>query len=530
VDEAAASAGIDDLVQTVEEEVGVPMDALAVAAFLESKGLRDVDAIQDYERPHIFGLAADIYAMVLARAGAADDAPAPEALSRMAALRRFVVLYLRGLLFALPMAGQVFAVLVLRYNLWAWLDFSPMQASVVAIGTIGSFVITGGLVQAIGREGTFYASQKNWLLLDRVGRRLILIGTVLGAAGIVGSLAANVVLPLFTPTQLTIALLYFGLLTSLWLWFAMLYMLEAHAVTLGTTAVGVGVVHLVMQATGWGIHLAHAAGLLAANGAAAAYTVWAIRRKFGDMPDKYKLSRLPRPAVFVHIVKPFLAYGTLYFTFLFTDRMVGWTASDAPLPLFLWFRTSYELGMDWALIALVFTIAVLEYTIHEFGRVIIPYQQFFLGAAYEEHNRHFTTFYRRQRGMLLVACILAVGGVFVGGLWLSTFEQFRLVRDFFANDITWYTYFGASLGYSLLAFGLLDGLFFFSLARPWPVVRNMAAGLLVNVVVGYAASRLGPYWLSIFGLIAGAGTFAWRMSRDARKMFRTLDHAYYAAF
>ena len=126
------------------------------------------------------------------------------------------------------------------------------------------------------------------------------------------------------------------------------------------------------------------------------------------MPDKYKLSRLPRPAVFVHIVKPFLAYGTLYFTFLFTDRMVGWTASDAPLPLFLWFRTSYELGMDWALIALVFTIAVLEYTIHEFGRVIIPYQQFFLGAAYEEHNRHFTTFYRRQRGMLLVACSMLV--------------------------------------------------------------------------------------------------------------------------
>ncbi|MEO0815084.1 MAG: hypothetical protein AAFY60_19645, partial [Myxococcota bacterium] len=153
---------IADLVDFIIEQTGRPMNFWAVAALLESRGLRDVDAIEQYERRHIFQLAKDVFDRVVVKV---DTLPPEKRESQRpgfgALLRDFVRFYLKGTVFALPMAGQIVAILLLRYSLWAWLEFSVMQASLVAIGTIGSFVISGGLIQAIGREGTFYQGQMN---------------------------------------------------------------------------------------------------------------------------------------------------------------------------------------------------------------------------------------------------------------------------------------------------------------------------------------------------------------------------------
>jgi hypothetical protein len=52
--------------------------------------------------------------------------------------------------------------------------------------------------------------------------------------------------------------------------------------------------------------------------------------------------------------------------------------------------------------------------------------------------------------------------------------------------------------------GLSNGVFLFSMARPWLVVRAMAVALGVSLAVGITLSRTHAYWWSAAGTPAGA--------------------------
>lgn len=523
---------LDEIVGFVHEAVEVPIDAMAVAAFLESKGMRDVDAIRDFGDRHIFGLADRVHAMVSERPALEREPDETEqALVWWRRLASFLYYYLKGMVFALPMTGQIIAILVLRYSLWAWLDFSVMTASLVAIGTISSFIVTGGIVQALGRENTYYVGMQNYILLERVCRQLLAIGMCAAILVTASFIAFNGLFPYVTWTGGALIMLYFVLLTPLWLLLAILYSMRDNVPILAVTLLGTAVVHAVMSWTGWGIHAAHAMGLIAANIAALMWGIFRIRRyKAASTDAKYEKSRIPRPAVFFHIIKPFLVYGTLYFSMLFADRLIGWSASTWRKPLFIWFRTSYELGMDWALISLVLTIAVLEYTIQEFSRTLIPVQSRHAALDYRDHNQHFRRFYVRQRALLVVVSVISVVLTYYGVLSLQVFDHVPEVRDFFASPITHEVYWYAAIGYSLLALGLLNGLFFFSLSKPWVVVRCIVWALLVDIVVGFVCSRAIGFEYSVLGLVAGALTLAILTSIQAKRAFERLDYFYYSAF
>lgn len=523
---------LGEIVGFVHEAVEVPIDAMAVAAFLESKGMRDVDAIRDFGDRHIFGLADRVHALVSERPPPEREPDETEQeLVWWRKLTSFIYYYLKGMVFALPMTGQIIAILVLRYSLWAWLDFSVMTASLVAIGTISSFIVTGGIVQALGRENTYYVGMQNYILLERVCRQLLALGMIAATIVTASFIIFNGLFPYVAWTGGALIVLYFVLLTPLWLFLAILYSMRDNVPILAVTLLGTAVVHAVMSWTGWGIHAAHAMGLIAANLAALAWGTYRIRRhKAASTDAKYEKSRIPRPAVFFHIIKPFLVYGTLYFSMLFADRLIGWSASTWRKPLFIWFRTSYELGMDWALISLVLTIAVLEYTIQEFSRTLIPVQSRHTALDYRGHNRHFRRFYVRQRALLIVVSIISVVLTYHAVLSIQVFDHIPEVRDFFASPITHEVYWYAAIGYSLLALGLLNGLFFFSLSKPWVVVRCISWALLVDVVVGFICSRAISFEYSVLGLVAGALTLAILTSIQTKRAFEQLDYFYYSAF
>lgn len=529
-DEADEATKIRELVDFVLDLAEIPMSWWAVAALLESRGLRDVDAIERYGKRSIFDLAQTVFdASMTALAEQEKEEALPPPPSKLQLVKDFIRFYAKGTVFALPMAGQIAAILVLRYSLWAWLDFSVMQASLVAIGTIGSFVVSGGLVQALGREGTFYKGQQNPILLERICIVLGRLGLIATGVVAVGAFVLNTLLPYFSAWEFAIAAMYFLLLTPLWLMLAVLYMLSDNVAILLSTLIGTGAVHIVML-LGGGIHLGHAVGLVVATAAAVGWGWFRIKRMKKAAEKKHHLAKIPRPAVLSYIIEPFLIYGTLYFSLLFVDRVIGWSASEYRLPVVIWFRTAYELGMDWALLSLVFTFAVLEYTVNQFNRIIIPVQQSIEARKYEEHNRQFMRFYIRQNILLAVVGIASIFVTYFAVMQLARFDHVQEIRDFFASPITYFTYWSAAVGYLLLAFALLNGLFFFSLAKPRIVVRCIAWALVTDVVVGFVLSRAVSYEYAVFGLVAGCGVFAVLMFRRALTMFRNLDYYYYSAF
>jgi uncharacterized membrane protein len=447
-----------------------------------------------------------------------------------ASLRRFLALYGQGASFAIPMLLQIVSITALGYGLWTDVGFTTAQATAVSLATLGSLIVTGGFVQAIGRLGHFYRDQESHLLAKQVLGRVILGGGVAGAVVGGAGFAGNLLLGWFPPGLAGAALVYYVLLCGFWLVLAVLYALQRRLAVSASTAAGIAVVGVLRALTPLPIYPVQWLGLLAAIGVAFTWGWRLLRRSAAAVSEERRLERLPRPAILASAAAPYFAYGILYYAFLFADRLVGWSAPGSGGPFPVTFRTPYELGLDWALLALVAMIALLEYTITVFSATIVPVQQRFAGVETGRHNAYFVRFYARQLAGLVVLSVASGLLVHAGVLALRRLSFLGEVGRALGAHTTRAVYPWAVVGDSLFVWGLLNGALFFSLSRPHHALRPLAAGLAVGLAVGIVASRTGPYWTSVTGLTAGALVFAGLTTRNAVRVLRQLDYYYYAAF
>ena len=100
----AAGDELERLVDELLEKTEIPVDRYAVAATLESWGIRDVDARERHGLTDVFSLADEVFARSRARLAAA---PPPRKLPEQEPLRKRVRLVLgwlgRGSFFIVPM-------------------------------------------------------------------------------------------------------------------------------------------------------------------------------------------------------------------------------------------------------------------------------------------------------------------------------------------------------------------------------------------------------------------------------------------
>jgi hypothetical protein len=520
-----------ELVDMLTETVGIPMDVRAVAATLESTGLRDVDAQTEYGAENLFALAEEIHERVRKRVIATGGGP--QELKRRGLLRRigrFFKFYLKGSLFAAPMTAQIIVLFALSSSLWAWLFFSERQATVIAVGTILSYIVTGGFAQAISRRGMFYWQQEIYLLAKRISQDFLQTGIILTLAMAILMYIGNLILPFFEQDMILICIMYFVLLSCLWLNVSTLYMLEQYVAILLATVIGGVLVWVIMGYVGWGIYIAHAIGIFVANVIAFLWGYQILARKTRDVAGVQKLAKMPRYSIIAWAVSPYFVYGVLYFGFLFLDRVIGWSApyspGGEPPPYIIWFRTAYEVGIDLALISLILTIAMLEYTINEFATMIIPTQESVDAFNVPRHKRSFRAFYLLQLLLLVIVALISmiVSDIIVG--WLRTLPWAALGDDV----ITPFVYRWGMVGYAFLALGLLNAVFFLSLSRPRFILRAIGVGFMANVLVGFVLSRIVVYYYSVIGLVAGAFVFGALSTWYAWRVMNELDYYYYSAY
>jgi hypothetical protein len=522
--EARPVEGITGLLDDVLGTVGRPVDTWAVAATLESFGLRDVDAARYGERD-IFSLADRVYAACREHLRDKPDArPSLSSSDWRSQTRRFLHFYAKGTFFALPMVIQMFSVLGLGYALWSDLRFDAVDATTVSIGTILSFVVTGGFVQAIGRLGRFYLQQEAFLLAREICWRLIRLGGVVTLA--IGALLWGVnALGGWLPPGLALdAAVYYVLLSTLWLTLAVLYTLEQQLRIVVCIVFGIGVIAAVRAVLPSVLYVDHWIGLAATILLVAALAKRGLDQRAGG-PGSTMVA-LPRPALLSYLVSPYYVYGALYFSFLFLDRVVGWTAGDNPL--FIWFNTPYEIGLDVALLAMVLPLAQLEYTIHAFSEQVVDVQKSFDGHDIAAHNRFFGRFYLRQVALLGLLASASAPVVLLGFVALG--DVFPAVSGITEDPVMLRVFWIGALGYGLLVLALMNGVFFFSLSRVAFVLRGLVLGLVVNVCVGAVLSRHLEFWWSVVGLVAGTLTFAVVTLVYAVRVVRRMDYYYFSAF
>ncbi|NOZ62345.1 MAG: hypothetical protein GXO74_11770 [Calditrichaeota bacterium] len=521
-----------ELTFKVVENIQRPLDRWAVAAILESMGLRDKDARQEFGTETIFRLAEEVYA-ICQRDGEIQNLLASQLKEKQKienTIKSFVKYYSRGLSFMIPVLGQIALLFLFRYSLWAYIEFTEAQATVVALGTILSFIVSGGFVQAAGRDVLFYLNAGEYLLARMSYLRLFRYHGLIVIGLTIFFFASNILFPFFRTEMAINSLIYFVLLSELWFALTILYLAKHYFVVLFVTVVGILPVWAVMNFTDWGIFKAHFAGLLFANALSWLYALLWFRGKIRRQKIKNP-ARLPQRAIMAYVTSPYFVYGTLYFCFLFVDRLVSWSVFESGGPTTLiWFRTPYELGMDWALLSLFITIALLEFTIERFSATLIPTQddlQIF-------DMDHFIHIYRRfQRRQFVALIVLGMGSIvatYFGVMYLRRFDYIREVRDFFSNRITFFAFYVAAISYLFMAIGLFNGLFFLTLSRLNFAVKAIAVGLLVNIFTGVLLSRWFGYEFGVFGLLAGSIVFAALSSRYSTEFFKKLDYFYYSAY
>lgn len=512
-----------ELVEFVLEQAGRPLDRWAVAATLESGGIRDLDARERYGRRDVFDLADAVYAECLAA-----DAPSTAVAQTDSARRGAAVLhYLEGGFFFAPLLLQLGSLMLLGYGQWASLDFTRPQASVVGVALIASFAVTGVFAQALGYLGPYFASPGKHRLVARVVRRLVALGLVVLAlaAGVIW--LVEIATGSYPRRLLAAGLVYFGLAGCMSLLSAVLYMLKQYVAMLVATVAGIAVVGLVLHHSGVGIYAAHWSGLGASIALEGGWAGVVLARRSATMSAELNAARLPSLRLLLALVAPYAAYGGLYYVLLFVDRLAAWSSGAHGLPFT--FRAPYEVALDWALISVVPALAMLEVVVHSFTARLAAAGRTYPISDVGRHNRALRVFFLRRLG--IVVGLLAAGSavVFAAGRAVDHYDLWKL-HGMFGDRTTLETYPVALAGYWLLVVALFSVLFLLTLGRPRLVLGALLPSIAVAVVVAFALSRTEPYWTAAGGLAAGTSLFAVLATRQALRVFGAVDYYYYAAY
>jgi hypothetical protein len=525
---ATHALALDALADEVLTIVGSPIDAWAVAATLESRGLRDLDAVGRYDAANVFELAERVLARCRERPQPPPALPAPGG-SRRAKALRFGGHLARGAFFFVSLALQLAALVVLGYSQWASTHFTLTQASVVALAAGASFIATAGCVQALGYLGPLFHEPGKDLLAERLTWRVVALGA-LGAAVLGGVLVVVNALAgwPYSHHLVRVGMTYYALLAALWLANGVLYMVRAYAGIAVATVLGIGLVALLHAGAGIGTFAAQWIALGVSVAAALAWAAVVLRRRARRTRGDLRLARFGPRRALVRAATPYLWYGTLYFALVFCDRLVAWTVGSHPLPV--WFDVRYELGLDLALIAVVPGLAFLEHTVEAFSAWLAPAQERRAAAAVALYNRDALRFYRRHLIGSLAFALAGVATACLGVLALDALDALGSLARYVHTGVSPRVFAWGAAGYVLLTWGLLNATFLLSLARAWLVVAPLVAAVLMDAGVGIALSRGNAYWEAAIGLTAGCATFAVLTTAIVLRTLRHSDYHYLASY
>ena len=523
---SSISKDLSSLYNNITKEKGKPLDFWEIAALLEIYGIRDIDAQQDYGFDTVFDMAKYMMKYIETKTYPEKSLVSWEELPSFWV--RIFKNYIRGLAFAMPMFVQIFFTLSIGYAIWSGIDMDKTKATVIALGTFLALIVTGASAQAIGRKGLFYLKQNEVILASNVTKVLVNTGFIL--VFIVGLVLMlfNFFFEILPSYYFFILIIFYFLLSFLFLNISIYYMFEEYTKILYFFLLGM-----------ISVYIAH--GLLKIKLPEAQFIALVVLdivlslfayKKVRDLKRKNVISEgegTPRASILFYSLIPFYLYGFLYFVFLVTDRIVAWSGNVEAKPYFIWFDVPYELGLDWALIALVFLMGLTEISIHEFmyriNDMVIKYKY----RDYQTFNDNVYSFFKKFNMVYLIVSIMIVVTTYLVVYVVYKVTNLTYVENFF-NGYTPFVYWIAAISYAFMVNGLMNVLFIFSFSRQNFSVKSIAIATFANVTLGMILSRMFGVEYAVFGLLLGSVLF-WALSYNyAVNMFRKLEFYYYSSF
>jgi hypothetical protein len=518
---------LESTLNAVLERNQNPEDRHEIAAILESLGWNDLRARESFGVVDVFELADILWENCRTKVMYTSFSK----VERLSLRELTIVLlrqFLRGIIFAIPMAISVLAMLTLKYSLWSYENLSVELATSIAIGTILSFITVGGFTQAIARRGFYYIIQGYFNMARKITFYFIKIGFIFCFIICIMLLLLNMIIKVYPINMIMVIILYFFFLNIIWLSVTVMYILKKELLFTGLILFGIFVVFILFSIVGINIIVSQLMALSLVSISSMSLVIYYFK-KAEEKEEKGISPQLPKMSVTLFSTLPYFIYGMLYFSFLFIDRLVAWTRNSDYMPYLIWFRGEYELGLDFALLVLIIPMGISEVILTKLMMDIEISQKSYWGEDAQVMNNKYLIEYTKR--MIQVSLTAIISAVFLYFFLVEVFRRFPSLstKSLFVSNETHMVFIISLIAYVLVAVALMNAVILFSLSQPNQIIRSIGISLLVNVGSGFLLSRWIEYQYAVYGLLLGSIVFLVLSTRNVRSVLRKLDYYLYTA-
>lgn len=516
---------LDTLLNEVLTRHVEPEDLYEIAAILESEGFNDARVMERFGYFSVFDLSRELWnrhylnVSLLAKAE-----PEKVSLYRMIAddLRQFI----RGTIFALPMVLSIVAMLSIKFSLWSYINLSIAYATAIAIGTFLSFATVGGFMQSIARRSYLYVTLGYYKMARKVTYQLIRYGFIMSILVTVAYLAFNLMTNIMTPVMMFLSISYYLVMNAIWLAVTAMYVLRKELIFTGLIIVGIGLVYLFFVIFHIYIIYAQLISMLIVS-AISLLIVWRLFKNLERLEEPGTLSQPTKTSIAFYSIWPYFVYGSAYFMFLFIDRVMSWSTNEIYMPFYIWFRTRYELGLDFALFTMVIPMGVAEVVITKMMRKVEWSQKNYLLNNIQEMNHTFRSDFFRLYRMMVVVSVLSAIAIYLLVNWLTFHLPDAYSEQVFGEIRTYIVFYIALLSYAIVSVSLLNSVVMFSLSEPMYALRATLNALGIDALVGFVFSRWLGSDFAVVGLLVGSILFLLMTTKAVYKVLDQLDYYLY---
>lgn len=518
---------LEKLLENILEKTVNPEDYYEVAALLESMGWNDSRASEIFGVEDIFELSKILWDMISNRA---SMQPFIEEIkdSFMTKLILVIKSFLRGLIFALPMAISVVSMLTLRFSLWSYQYLSTELATSIAIGTILSFMTVGGFTQVIARRGFFYINQSFYNMAKRITYYFVRTGYITCIIVAIFFIILNWFYGYIPFQMMVIAVIYYLFLSSNWLSITVTYLLRREFTFTGLITFGIFLVFILFKMLNMDIIISQIISLFIISILSLILIVYFFNK------DEKKLEKgiappMPRKSIMFYTLAPFFYYGFLYFTFLYIDRVLAWSTTGDYMPYIIWFRGDYELGLDFGLLMLMLPMGISEVTVSRLMANLEVAQKNSFSQNIKTINRKYLSFYIRNTILVSIAAIISSFIIYTLVMYINGNGNSLVHSSYSFSPITYFVFIWALAAYSVLSVALSNAVILFSLSQPNVVTKVMAYAILANFITGLFLTRWFSFHFAVLGLLVGTIVFCIGTCYYVVKVLNNLDYYLYLA-
>lgn len=496
---------LESLVEAVNSVSPTPADHWETTAVVESLGYTDSRVKEEFGYDNASLLGRYIYERLLAE-------PRPKILPEVAQhSRQEVLVFFEKFLSTFVYSVSWIVIMFIEVRESGVLLPADL-ASPLSLAVMLSLVTAGGFVQLIARRGLFYTSLGEPVLAQRTSFNLLRLGLIVAILIATSGLLISFYLNLFDDRYSILAACYFLLLSLLWMLCAIVS-IQPQRWRIPVVFIAGGLVYAVTSLFTNSL-LAQTLAVSSTYALVIGFAVYG----FGQGNADSRKATLPELSTLVPLLLPYFLYGKLYFAFLFADRLTAGAALPSSSGLVFGLNADYKKAMDSALLALLTTVAIVEYLNHRFVSQM-------RSAAAHFRLDNITDFsmslQKRHWNYSLITLLIF--------LTISGFCYTFLRERMGLGGVVLKVWVVGSFGYAMLSLGLLNSMILFSIGFPGAVCRCLFPALIVNLSTGYLLSHALSVEYAAVGICTGSLFFLIATHLRLRRELKEADYACFTA-